>query len=223
MRTRAKRTEAVNDRGIVLIVALAFVLAICRPGAAGPIEYAWSGLLVPPGATRSQIAELGKPFDLHVVVENDAADYFALELVFAGYFVSSVELRVEDQLVPYVGNGFIDFTDDWSAMLDLVVFNGEFEISGETTEIGSLAALPTSTFQFGQLAEPPPVFGPAVNADVSSCCGGGYTTVVPAGNLVTAVPEPGTIGMLFGFGAAASAQQRGRRRKIRNRRQKNRG
>ena len=161
---------------------------------------------MPPGAERSQIAELGKPFDLNVIVENDTTDLFAVELEFAVFVVASARLSVEGQLVPYIGNGSIDFTDDWSGMFDLVTFSGEFEISGLTTEIGSLVALPTSTFHFGSVVEPPPVFGLAENAADASCCGNDYTTFVPAGNLIMAVPEP-EAGLSIGYLVLAALLQ----------------
>lgn len=175
-----------------------FVLQFQNTSAqASQIRYLWSGHLVPNGSDDPwQIGQQGQSFALDIAVSRNAPDLFDLNVESAAFEVNDARFLLDGQEIPFAGGGVIDFTDDWSGLLDLLVFHGYFERLGQTIEIGSLAVFPTTSFQFSQSIELPPFFSSTINVDRATCCGGPYTSIVVAGTSVSVVPEPTSIALL---------------------------
>jgi hypothetical protein len=166
---------------------------------ASQVRYSWSGTMLLSGSDDPWLlGELGKSFELEIAVSRDAADLSDLDVEFAAFATDDVRFLLGGQEVALVGNGLIDFTDDWSGLVDLLVFHGEFERLGHTIEIGSLAALPKESFQFSNDIEPPPFFPSTANVDRATCCGGTYASVVAADTAVIVVPEPSSAAIVIG-------------------------
>lgn len=180
---------------ILITVVLLSMRSVCA--VASVVHYSWSGNLVPSGSDDPwQLGPQGQPFVLEVAISLDAPDLLDLNVEFAAFELDDASLLLDNQQLTFVGNGNIDFTDDWSGLLDLVVFHGDFERLGQIIEIGSAVSLPTSTYAFTQMIESPPHFASTENVDRTTCCGGTYTSIVALGSPVSAVPEPSTAFLL---------------------------
>ncbi len=181
-------------------------------GASLPINYSWSGLIVPAGSDDPWlIGSQGKSFDLGVTVASNAQDLLPTDVPTAGFDVLGATLSIDGASVAYVGFGTLEFQDNVGNIADLLTFNGSFAKFGQTLEIGSNVAIPTNSFQFANLIEFPPSFATTTSSDQASCCGTPYVTVVPAGTIVKVeVPEPGTFS-LFAAVLAYSSCKRFRR------------
>ncbi|MFO0791126.1 MAG: hypothetical protein U0805_16825 [Pirellulales bacterium] len=183
-------------RQALSFVTLCFILGFeAKLGWGGTIEYGWRGLLLPSGPSDPwNVGAAGTDFELRIVVRNDAVDILDHNVEFAGFGVESAELRLDGDLVPFVGDGLIDCTDNEAGRIDVFSFTGDFQQLGQTLEIGSAVTLPVSAFELRQLVEAPPSFATQPNLMRASCCGGTYGTVVPSGNIVSvSVPEPNLV------------------------------
>ena len=184
-------------RLVWVVVLLALYVCLGAPARAGQFQYAWSGKLLHDGVDPWQIGPEGANFELSFTVAEDAHDLFDTNIEYAAFWVVSAQLKLDSEVIPYVGNGYVEFDDYPDGIFDLVMFGGEFAKLGQTMEIGTVAALPTSTFTLTELVETPLVFAPTATATQGGCCGGTYTGIVPAGIIVTAVPEPAAAAMLL--------------------------
>jgi hypothetical protein len=132
---------------------------------------------------------------LDVEVSENASDLLDLNVEFAAFSVDSVHFTIDGNVVTYVGDGILDFTDNHAGLFDIVVFTGKFQSLGDFIEIGSSIAVPPDTFQLSQAVAAPPHFDHTTNSTKSSGGGQGpYTCIVPAGTDVLVSPEPATLG-----------------------------
>jgi hypothetical protein len=132
------------------------------------------------------------PFELELRVDVAAAD-LALGIDTALFAVEEARLVVDGQEVSYVGDGYLDITDNHSDRFDLMTFHGLFERNGVQTRTGSLVALPLDGLHFEAQVEMPPLFGRIAN-DMRSGTGGPlYGTWVEKGAAIAGVPEPQSI------------------------------
>jgi hypothetical protein len=137
----------------------------------------------------------GLPFVLEIKSDSSAAD-LALAVDTALFAVDQARLVIAGQDIPYVGEGFLDFTDNSLAGFDLVTFNGVFELNGVQSEVPSFVDLPLNAFQFVAPFETPPTFGNVANV-LKSSIGDNYGTIVESGTLVLSVPEAGALSIAF--------------------------
>jgi hypothetical protein len=153
-------------------------------------QYSWSGTIVPNGSSDPWlIGQQGQSFSLSGVVPSGATDVLDDSVQFSAFDLTNAGLVVGGQPVTYVGNGYIDFTDNSAGTFDVVLMGGEFQWFGTNVGIASAVALNQSTFSFTQASESLPVFPSTTNVDRITCCGGTYTFIVEAGSTVTVVPE----------------------------------
>ena len=180
-----------NCRSIFVIACGLFPATFCLKSNAD-IQYSWGGTIVPTGTNDPWlIGQQGQPFSLSGAVPSDVTDDLFDSIQFAAFNLTHADLVVDGEPVPYVGNGYVDFTDNSGGTFDVVVIGGEFQWFGTKIGIGSAVALNPSTFSFTQASESLPVFPSTMNVDHVTCCGGTYTFIVEAGSVVTIVPEPG--------------------------------
>jgi hypothetical protein len=186
-----------NHTSRLLIGFAVLTFLVTAHSANGELTYSWSGTLFLNGASDPwNLGSQGSSFSLSVSVSDLAVDMLPGNTDFAAFAIDDARLIVGAQTIPYVANGVLDFTDNEAGTTDIVTFNGDFDKLGNLVEIGSNAALPLSTFQFQNSSEKPPYFASANVDQTSGCCGGIYGSVVPAGALVTVVPEPTTLTLL---------------------------
>jgi hypothetical protein len=179
------------NRRLVLATGILVSSIISVRSQAYQIQYSWAGTIVPTGVSDPWlIGTQGQPFALDGVVSSDAPDLLIVETQFAAFGVTIARLVIGNQNAPYISDGVIDFTDNSNGLFDILLLGGKFQRLGETLEIESAVSLPTTTYEFSQPSESPPLFASTENVTHTACCGGTYTLLVEAGSVVMIVPEP---------------------------------
>lgn len=192
-------------RGAALCLVYAILLR-ADVSAGAEIRYSWSGTIVPTGANDPWlIGANGLPFTLEAKVRRNAPDLADVDLEVGLFAVDQARLVVAGQEIPYVGEGFLDFTDDSFADFDLLTFQGLFERNGVRSVVSSVVTLPVNAVQFVVPSETAPVFGNVANVLRSSTGSIFYGTYVESGTPVLGVPEPRAICIsLLAFGILLS-------------------
>lgn len=180
-------------RSIILLFALVVIIIIpVRVSLGGTIVYGWTGTISPreAGVDPWDIGPARRPFTILAIVEMDARD-----LGGPAFVLSDATLLIEGLSQPSFESGRIDFDDDPNRDSISITLE-EVEINGVSEDFVTSARLPTSTFTFTNVTEPPPLFPPTRTSS-----GGGqlsssssYRTEVPTGVTITSalVPEPST-------------------------------
>jgi len=180
-------------RSIILLLALVvFIITPVQVSLAGTIIYGWTGTISPreAGVDPWDIGPARRPFTILAIVEMDARD-----LGGPAFVLSDATLLIEGLSQPSFESGRIIFDDGANWDSTRIVLE-EVEINGVSQDFVTSARLPTSTFTFTNVTEPPPLFPPTMTSS-----GGGtisnrssYRTVVPTGVTVTSapIPEPST-------------------------------
>jgi len=189
-----------RQSGLIALAVFAFFSLRFHqaPLQAYQIHYSWSGKLIPDKVEDPWlVGAQGKPFELEIVVSHDSADLLGLYVGDARHVIDHALLLLNGVEIPYMGDGFVKFEDDFDDAVDVMGFHGIFESLGHLVEISSYASLPISSFQFMRIAEPPPFFNSTVNSHTSYTSGRGpYNTSIVAGTPVVVVPEPATLALL---------------------------
>lgn len=186
---------------LVIVIAIAALSA--RSGMAGYVVYSWSGTLIPHGIEDPWlIGSAGKPFDIQISVSTDAPDGIDQSIEYAGFFADHVDFRLADVAVPVSGDLYIDFADNQANLVDLTSFAGNFELLGQSLDIGTVIELPIDTFSFSQELERPPTFSQTATLDRGAFGTQYYTGIVTKGAPVQAVPEGDSL-LAIGFVATA--------------------
>ncbi len=119
----------------------------------------------------------------------NSADLTDVSVQFALFSVIQARLTVAGQEISFVGDGFLDFTDDSLAGFDLLTFRGVIERNGVQSQISSAVTLPLTAFRFVDAAEISPLFRSVINV-LRTGTGDPYGMLVESGTPVLGVPEP---------------------------------
>lgn len=184
-------------RPLVFTVAICFVL-IGQSVMSAPIVYSWEGTIEPrdPNVDPWNIGA-EKPYFVAISVDENAVDGGAAIDV-AGFDTLDVVFLIDGAPPTSFGRVPISFTFSELATRDTIdVFLDRIRFNGADDDLLLAVSLPTSTFNFANGVEAPPLFPPTLTSvGVGSRRGdSSYRTLTDAGVLVTAtrIPEPSTL------------------------------
>jgi hypothetical protein len=166
--------------------------------ASADFTYSWSGHLRLYDDAEPDpwlIGADGAEFVLQTTVSDTAVDDNTTQVPFAAFTATGSRLWVDGEEVAYVSDAYVDFQD--LNDFDLLTAGGTFSKFGQVVEISSVVGLGAATFSFNRPSELPPYFS------ATSAVGGGrfvhrpYVATVGIGTLVTVVPEPESLALVF--------------------------
>lgn len=175
--------------------------------AAAELTYSWSGTLQLQSSSSADpwgIGKDGATFAMSTTVGEAAIDVNAAT-PFANFAAKASRLWIKGQEISFVGSPFLVFTDAPETPLpaiDTVTMAADFSKNGQTVHFSTVVAISPRTYTFSSPVEASPSFPsmPSISQGVGYGVPRLYVAIVPAGTLVTVVPEPATFGLaLIGF------------------------
>ena len=170
---------------------------------ASTITYSWSGTLILSGNSSADpwgIGDDGAQFTMSTTVDVAALDENSVQTAFAVFAATNARLWIDGEEAALVGTPLIDFTDS-TDLLDAVTMAGDFSKGGQVVGFSTVVALPPLAYTFSSLIEVPPRVSSTLTIGRGTGVFQPYVAIVPAGTLVSVVPEPSSIalGGLFGL------------------------
>lgn len=185
------------SRFVCFAVLVAMTILQSPMVAAAELTYSWSGTLVLADNSSPDpwsIGDDGAAFTMWTAVDTGALDGNSAQTPFAIFPATSARLWVDGQEASLVGTPWIDFTDS-TDILDAVTMAGDFSKDGQVVSFSTVVALSPLTYTFDSQIEVPPLFPSMQSISLGTDRFLPYVAIVPAGTLVSVVPEPAALGL----------------------------
>lgn len=207
-----RRVMTIRNVWICQLIVVAGILSQnLAPLNASTITYSWSGTLVLSNGASADpwgIGGDGVSFVMSTTVDVAAQDENSVQTAFAVFVAANSRLWVDGEEALLVSAPLIDFTDS-TDLLDAVTMAGVFSKGGQTVEFSTVAALSPLAYTFNSLIETPPPISSTTTRALGTDVFQPYVALVPAGTLVSVVPEPTAIAIGAFLGSIFAFRRRG--------------